>query len=261
MIFGKKKQSPTVSSKKKPFALIVDDDPHFNKIIEVVLKKLGIDAMTTKDPMEFLQLVKTKHPDLCIVDLNIGKLGVGFKIVKAVRSVLGNRIPLFVVSGASDQQSIAHAMEIGANDYLVKPVNRNLLASKLSRYVKSEELVDEAGDAFFPVPDGGSPVNVSIHLRVHEIDELGIRLRSKHLITKGTVVHLRGAVVREITGEETPILMTVRSTWIEESGFEYGLLAEFDTTNDYLMKKVRRWLGEKTKTTVPRTKEKDTVGK
>ena len=127
---------------RKPLALTIDDDPEFNKIMRLLLMRLGLDVQTTSTPAEFLQELKSSSPDICLVDLNFGELNAGFTIIKAIRSVLGPDLPIIVISRFVDRQSIAHALEIGANDFLVKPLDQELLSTKLSRYVKSEAIED-----------------------------------------------------------------------------------------------------------------------
>ncbi|MBI3557650.1 MAG: response regulator [Deltaproteobacteria bacterium] len=175
-----------MKSGQTPLALLVDDDPAHNKILSAVLKKLGITSIVTTNAKEFLARLKEVKPTICLVDLNIDELGVGYTLIKAVRKVLGTSMPIIVLSGQSDRQAIAHALEVGANDFIAKPLDRAILASKLTRYMMTEELLSSQS-AFFPVPEGGSDANIELEFELREVDEFGIRLSSRHLLNKGSV--------------------------------------------------------------------------
>ena len=227
----------------KPLALIIDDDEDFNKILKVFLAKLGLKVETTASPADFLKKLKTAKPSICLIDLNIGELGVGYTIIKAVRSVLGPDLPLLVVSSLSDRQSIAHALELGANDFIVKPVQAKVLSAKLARFVDSEELKDSK-QPFIRAPLGGVPAHLDIDMLITDVDEFGVRVLSPHLLVKGTVVYLDNDLVQQITCRAQPVLMTVTSTWVESDQKRYGVALEFDQTDEQLKESVRRWLVE-----------------
>lgn len=227
-----------------PFVMIVDDDDHFNKFIQTALKRFGIEGEFFKTPESFLIRLKERKPCLCLVDLNIGQLKVGFSLVKAVRKVFGPTFPLLVVSLASDRQSITHAIELGASDYLVKPVDLEMLASKLQNYIQSKEITADTLP-FFPVPSGGSEATAELVFEIHEIDECGIRLFSKHLLNKGTALEIEGGFISELNIKSDSILVNVTSTWTEDSCGLYGVYGEFDPMNERLLKAVRLWLSKK----------------
>lgn len=233
--------------KKDPLVLVIDDDPVFNKIIERTLQKLGVRSQIATDPHRFLQELKDLKPDLCLVDLNIGdKLGLGFTILKAIRNVLGPDLPIFIITGTSNHDTIQHAMSIGATDYIVKPIDRSILASKLSRYLSTDELLS-INPSLIPVPEGGVSANVEIEMKIHEVEESGLRLTGNHLIAKDMAIYLDGSMIHELTGSTQPLLVTITSSWAEAQDGVYGAFAEFDTTNRDLRTAIRRWLIKKQK--------------
>jgi ActR/RegA family two-component response regulator len=227
----------------QPVALIVDDDPAHNRILAAVLKKLGIASIMCQKASEFLAQLKTTKPNICLVDLNIDDLGVGFTLIKAVRKVLGAELPIIVLSGHGDRQAVAHAVEVGANDFIAKPLDKGILASKLTRYLMTEELLI-AQSALFPVPQGGSPAYVTLEFELQAVDEFGIQIVSKHLLNKGSVYHIESPLLHEVTGAAEPHLFTVTSTSIDRDGENYLAFCEFDQTNEAVLTAVRRWLSK-----------------
>lgn len=234
-----------MSGTPSPFALVVDDDPIQRKIVSAVLKKFGIECDAVSTSHEFIQKIKTSKPDFCLIDLNIESLGVGFNIVEAIRKVLGSKPNLIVISSNADKSAVAHALELGANDFIIKPLDRDVLVSIISRYATTAQLLD-ARAPLLPVPDGGAPATIDLDLEVQSVDEFGMKLVGTHLVSKGLALRLEGAFISEITGGFKDILVTVTSTWAGESGL-YGAIAEFDRTNDDLMTGIRRWLADSDK--------------
>lgn len=225
---------------KKPFALVVDDDPIQRTILHSVLTKLGITNETVATSKEFIEKLNKTKPDFCLIDLNLESLGAGFTLIQAIRNVLGYEPILIVISGNTEKKAIAHALEIGANDYILKPFDRDVLISKISYYTTTEELQNEQLP-LLPVPEGGSPATFNLEFNIQEVDEFGITLNGKHLILKGLALNLESQLLQEITGLSKPPLFTVTSTWIEANG-TYSAYAEFDTTNDKLRASVQQWL-------------------
>jgi DNA-binding response OmpR family regulator len=226
-----------------PKALIVEDDDIQAKILQIVLTRLGIEIFLVKTAKEFIAKVKTLKPDFCLVDLNVESLGIGFSVIQAVRNVLGSEPVLIVASGESDRKAITHALELGANDFIVKPIDRDILISKISRYVQTEKILD-ARSPLLPVPNEGISASLIVDMKVQSVDELGITLHGKHLIAKGTAFYIGGGVLDEITGRDRPSLMTVVSTWANQDG-TYGSYVEFDKTDGEVMTSARRWIAQR----------------
>lgn len=232
-----------VNAGARPRALIVDDDPIQCRILGAVMKKLGIDAEMFSTSHEFINRLKSAKADFCLIDLNLESLGTGFTIIEAVRKVMGSEPVLIVISGNGDRSAIAHALEVGANDYLIKPLDRDVLIAKLSQYVMTEQIGD-ARVPLLPVPQGGTAATVELDYEVCEVDEFGLVLKGRHLPVKGLALPVEGPLMQEMTGDAKAVLLTVASTWVGEDG-QYRVSAEFDASNDKLMNAVRRWISEK----------------
>lgn len=58
----------------KKTILIIDDDIHIRRVLEIKLKNNGYNALTAKNGQEGLEIIKTRHPDAVISDLNMSKI-------------------------------------------------------------------------------------------------------------------------------------------------------------------------------------------
>jgi CheY-like chemotaxis protein len=224
-----------------PQILVVDDDASHRLLIAGVLAKLGIEAHLTANPRDFLGKLKSSRIDLCLVDLNIGAPRDGYAIIQALRNVLGEDLPVIVVSSLNSRAAISHAMDLGADDFVVKPIETEMLAAKLSRFVETPELA-RARPHLLPVPGGGASASLELALEIRDVDEFGIVVSSEHSLNRGSVFHLEGQLPEEISKSRKPLLLTVLSS---SPGSEMGShlsFLEFDYTNEELMSNVRSWL-------------------
>lgn len=226
----------------KPVVFVLDDDADFRALIGVYLNNLGVECELYEKPEDFIARLKDKQPQICFIDLNIEGVTVGFALIKAIRAKLGPDIPLFVVSGTSEPERIAHAVEIGATDYVVKPVDRDLLATKLAQFVSSSE-IKTSGLPYFTAPASRSAATVRVDFEVETIDEVGIQLVSPHLLVKGALVQMEGPWVEEVTGQKM-MNITVVSTSANPSTKEFNAYAEFDTSKEEVIMHIRNWLSK-----------------
>jgi DNA-binding response OmpR family regulator len=226
---------------KKPQILVVDDDRDFLALINKVLTKLGFAVTLSSTADEFLRKFKAAPPDACLVDLKLGSAMVGFQLLEAVRVTHQSEIPLFVASAESDAKIIAHAMEQGASDYIVKPIDEQVLASILSPYFTTDAIAG-ARHKYETVPADRAQAVLTLDFDLRAVDEHGLTMASQSLITKGIPVEVRSPLLAQITGMSDSVRATVMDTWADTERQTYVAYAQFDETDRELLTAVRRWL-------------------
>lgn len=225
----------------RPLAAILDDDQDFLRLVKVIFQKMGFTVVIATTVAELSAELVTAKPELMLIDLNFDGEMIGFNLVRKFRHELGPKVPIFVISALSEFQAIAHALEVGANDFIVKPIDKHIFATKVSSYFN---LTDVAQNKLFyrSVPNGGEDAKVSLSLEVEAIDELGIRFISKHLLSKGATFWIDGEFLKEIIPWAETLLVQVTSTWVHQDGIHYGAYVEFDPTKAEELRAVRQWL-------------------
>lgn len=124
--------------------LIVDDDDVTRKIVMDILTDGGYKAIEARNGKEALRKVLRDKPDLILLDLIMPDIS-GFEVCTKLRTemnVLTTPIIIFTVKGG--KKDILKALEVGANDYLIKPVNRFELEGRIKTHLRIKSLYDDA---------------------------------------------------------------------------------------------------------------------
>lgn len=105
---------------------IVDDEENIREILEYNLIKNGYKVKSFKDGSSFLDSFDRLKPDLVVLDLMLPDID-GFDICRQIKE--GTRVPVIILSAKSEELDKVLGLELGADDYMVKPFGvRELLA-------------------------------------------------------------------------------------------------------------------------------------
>ena len=99
--------------------LVIDDDEAIWQVIGIMLENEGFRAVLAADGKTGLQEAFSSRPSLIIIDLRMPELS-GVDVCKGIRAA-GLRTPLIVLSAAGDEIDKMLLLEMGADDYMVKP--------------------------------------------------------------------------------------------------------------------------------------------
>jgi len=111
--------------------LIIDDSTVNNIILQNLLEDMGYEAHTALNAEDASKIIKEVSPDLILMDLMMPDVS-GFDLLKRFRKEQIS-IPVIIVSAFSDDEYKRKAKELGARDYLLKPVDKKILASCLEK--------------------------------------------------------------------------------------------------------------------------------
>lgn len=117
--------------------LVVDDDKAILNMLYKALLQNGLDADLSISGEAALELLKTNHYDLILLDINMRGID-GFEVIKHIRSDDDNT-PIMVVSGRRADKDALYGLEIGADDYIVKPFNPITLAAKAKALIRRSQ--------------------------------------------------------------------------------------------------------------------------
>ena len=112
--------------------LIIEDDPSFLRAISHIVEKEGYDVTYASNGMSGLRMAKEENPDLLILDIMLPGLD-GFEICARLRNEPQTaRLPIIMLSAKGQEADKTTGLQVGANEYLTKPVDRTLLLEKVT---------------------------------------------------------------------------------------------------------------------------------
>ena len=119
---------------EKPLVLIVDDDPVTLLLHGHALESCEVSVVGAENGEKALSLFSERKPDMVLLDVQMPDMD-GFEVCGAIRSlVAGQSVPILMITGMDDIESIQRAFKVGATDFVTKPVNPLILTERI-RYM------------------------------------------------------------------------------------------------------------------------------
>ena len=123
--------------------LVIDDDVETTELMQIILDPKLFEVYSTNSGLEGLELVRQLDPNVVVVDLLMPEMD-GLTLCKEIRKF--SRVPILVLSAINKPGIAAQALEIGADDYLNKPMTNSLLAAHLNTLVRRARLTQQEAD-------------------------------------------------------------------------------------------------------------------
>ena len=107
---------------------MADDDITVRLLMQAALEKADFDVILASNGEEAIQLFEVNGAEIDMVMLDVDMPGSnGYDVCKYLRQKVGNKLPIIMVTGMDDVESITHAFELGATDFFTKPINWGLI--------------------------------------------------------------------------------------------------------------------------------------
>ena len=227
--------------------LIVDDDPNVLRLMDYTFREEGYDVASAANGVRALEVLEEHVPDLIIADVMMPVMD-GYELCRRIRSRARLRtIPFIFLSARGTTEDRLAGLEVGADDYLVKPFDRRELIAKARTLLNrvriyrefpvgqdSEQPEDVSDLLPFPVPgmsDGASEESCDPKILVVDDDDAMVRLLELFLRKTDCSVHTAhsGAEALLIGREIVPDLVVSDVMMPEMSGEELRLAYEQDS--------------------------------
>lgn len=129
--------------RERPVVLHVDDDDASLMMAEGALEDAGFDVVHASDGQQAIDNYIKHEPDLIIMDAVMPVMD-GFEAICGIRSLAaGAHVPILMITGLEDLDSITRAYEEGATDFLTKPINFFILPHRVQYMLRSKLTADE----------------------------------------------------------------------------------------------------------------------
>src|SRR5206468_9694200 len=108
--------------------LIIEDEEGIIHLLSLYLKDAGFEVAVAKDGADGLALHARLHPDLVILDIMLPAID-GFEVCRRIRA--WSKTPILMLTARGDEEDRIQGLELGADDYLVKPFSPRELVSRV----------------------------------------------------------------------------------------------------------------------------------
>ena len=125
--------------------LVIDDEAMIRKTVRLACEKEGYAVQEAENGTEALAKVDSFRPDIILLDLMLPDIS-GFDVCRDIRRT-GTKVPILILSAKTEEIDVVVGLEIGADDYIVKPFRpRELLARIAAHLRKSRQEEDRESD-------------------------------------------------------------------------------------------------------------------
>ncbi len=191
-------------SLRKETVLVIDDDPALLRLISVNLGNEGYRVLTAEGGQEGLRLLRDAQPDLLVLDVNMPNMD-GWVVCARVREI--SNIPILILTARTALDDVVHGLEIGADDYILKPFRMRELIARVRANLRRATLE--------PSPPA--------HEAIYHDSRLTINLGEHRVIVDGASVRLTPTEFKLLTQLliAAPQVVTYRQLLEQVWGWEY----------------------------------------
>lgn len=130
---------------KRPIKiLIIEDDENIVELIQLYMDKEGFSSIAASDGEEGLELFFNEAPDCILLDIMVPKMN-GWEVCKAIR-LEDKQVPIIMLTGKGETYDIINGLDIGADDYVVKPFDPNELMARIKTVLRRTILSESEKD-------------------------------------------------------------------------------------------------------------------
>ncbi len=193
----------TASVPAKETILVVDDEASIRRILDTRLSMIGYQVVTASDGVEALELFGRTNPDLVVLDVMMPKLD-GYGVCQELRKE--SDVPIVMLTALGDVADRITGLELGADDYVVKPFSPKELEARIRCVLRRVEKEGEGGS----IPNSGiiqvGDLRIDTNKRqVYRADER-IRLTGMEfsllelLVSRSGEPFSRGEILKDVWG-------------------------------------------------------------
>jgi two-component system KDP operon response regulator KdpE len=129
-------------NQKKNTILIIEDEPAIRKLLNITLESRGYKTIDADNGREGARLVTSVKPELVLLDLGLPDID-GKDIISIIRQ--WSQVPIIICSVRNEDKEVIQALELGADDYITKPFNPDILLARVHANLR-KSVTQEAGE-------------------------------------------------------------------------------------------------------------------
>lgn len=206
------------SSERKHLVVVIDDLPSNLLYFNEALNSFGYQTISAENGKEALEKINATVPDLILTDVNMPEMD-GYQLCEAVKGNEATRdVPIILVTAQDDRDSLIRGLEIGADDFLIKPVNLSELQARVRNLLLVKDYRDHMKAYTVKLEE-------DISARTKDLNNAVLELKSLNVQLKGSIQDTiqRLSVAAEFKDNDTAAHLWRMSHYSQAVGKSLGL--------------------------------------
>lgn len=179
--------------------LVVEDDKNLRKLIVTCLEKASYTVFETHNGEEALDLMDKEYVNLIVTDIMMPEMD-GYELIKSLREANYNT-PILIITAKEDIEDKRQGFNLGADDYMVKPINIDELILRVKSLLRRSNQANERKIKIGEVELDYDKLEVKKQEKVYQLTQKEFYLLYKLLSTPDTI-YKRQDLIEEIWGLE-----------------------------------------------------------
>jgi len=176
--------------------LLVEDDPNFGTVLKDYLTLNDYDVTLAKDGLEGLIMFKNNDYDICILDVMMPRKD-GFSLAKDIRAT-NTEIPIVFLTAKTMKEDVLKGYQVGADDYLNKPFDSEVLLYKISAILQRKKDDGDANDDIIEFNIGKFHLNTNLRHLTFEDDSVQKLSPKENKLLRLLAIHKNDLMPREL---------------------------------------------------------------
>jgi DNA-binding response OmpR family regulator len=126
--------------------LLIDDEPELGRLIEAVLRPIGITIFQSYSGLDGLKKAYEIHPNLIILDIMMPDIN-GFEVCTRLREL--TNVPVLMLTARANEADMVHGFTVGVDDFVRKPFNKNELEARVRALLRRTSIYEPGNNAYF----------------------------------------------------------------------------------------------------------------
>ena len=208
----------------KAAILVIEDDPEIQELLSLSMSKEGWKIFQAKTGEEGLKLLQDKKVNCVLLDIMLPGID-GLKTLKKIKQIEQCRdVPVIMTTAKGEESDIITGLELGADDYVVKPYSPKVLIARIRAGLRrQEERESNVNTVVFQ--QGEIKLDAARHTAWHGNSQLDLSPTEfamlKHFLSNPDIVFSRNQIIAAIKGTDYPV--TDRSVDVQILGLRKKL--------------------------------------
>ena len=218
--------------------MLVDDDRELLNMASALLVHAQFDVICCETAMEALDQIRKQPFDVIITDANMSPHS-GFELIRSIKTIPSyDLVPIAMLTGRREKRDVERALSVGAQDYIVKPLDPEYFIKKVKELASLSE--NHHRIARFAEVKLDEVATVELSLVVIGVTEHGLLLSCDHLLHKGSVLKIDGEIFTKIGASKLHVRVTSCTPGDVEGTFE--VRTSFEGLDDRSLTKIRQFI-------------------